>query len=123
MVTISAMVIILLVMVIVNDTLNNSWEMQKESLEASSAANQMAFAINRAASGGDGTEVAFNNFAGAQMANITISEPRAVRATSKNGISSSTPIVTNNTNITGAIPINQEITVTNTEGLISIEAG
>ena len=123
MVTISAMIVILLVMVIVDGTLNNSWELQKETLQTSSAANQMSLAINRAVAGGNGTEVAFNNFAGTLVQNMTISEPRAVKATSKNGVWSTTPIATNRTNVSGTIPINQDVTVRNTNGVISIEAG
>ena len=122
MVTVSAMVLLLLVMYLVNQSLQQTWDGEKQVLEASSAANQVAIAINRAVAGGDGTQVRLNNFVGGSIANVTISPPRAVTAFTWNGYSSSTPIVTNNTNITGNITINQEIVVGNTGGTITIAA-
>jgi hypothetical protein len=121
-VTISAMVFLLMAIFLVNNNLESTWEGQKQVLEASTAANQAALAINRAVAGGNGTSIAFTNFVGGNIANVTYSNPRAVMATTKNGQSASTPIVTNNTNIT-TIPINQDIVVHNDNGLISVSAG
>jgi hypothetical protein len=122
-VTMSAMIFLLMAIFLVNDTLEGTWAAQKETLEASTATNQVALAINRAVAGGDGTQITFNNYVGGRIANITVSPPRAVRAVTVNGLSASTPIITNNTNIPGAIPINRDVVVRNTAGAISIEAG
>jgi len=123
MVTVSSMIVLLLVMYLVNDSLRFTWEGQKQRLEASTAANQVALAINRAAAGGDGTVISFNNYVGTNVANMTISPPRAVRAETYQGMASSTPIITNNTNISGVIPINMEVVVQNTGGVITISEG
>ena len=123
MVTVSAMVLLLLVMSLVNESLRSTWTGQQQTLEASSAANQVALAINRAVAGGDGSQIKFNNRVGSHVANITISPPRAVRATTNNSIWSSTSIITNNTDINGTIPINQELVVRNINGTITVATG
>jgi len=123
MVTVSSMIALLLVMYIVNDSLRFTWEGQKQRLEASTASNQVALAINRAVAGGDGTVISFNNYVGGNIANITISPPRAVRAETLQGMAESTPIITNNTDVSGFIPINMEIVVQNTGGVITISEG
>ena len=120
MVTVSAMMFLLLVMYLVNDSLRLTWAGQKESLEASTAANQVALAINRAVAGGDGTVISFNNMVSTSIVNITISPPRAVRAETYRGMASSTPIITNNTNVTVFIPINKGVVVRNTGGVITV---
>ncbi|MFA5930497.1 MAG: hypothetical protein WC861_06455 [Candidatus Micrarchaeia archaeon] len=120
MITVSAMIALLLAMYIVNDSLRATWDGQKERLEASTAANQVALAINRAVAGGDGTVVTFNNMASASIANITIINQRAVLAETYRGMGSSTPIITNNTNISGLVPMNREIAVRNIGGVITI---
>ena len=120
MITVSSMVTLLLVMYIVNDSLRLTWEGQKERLEASTAANQVALAINRAVAGGDGTVVSFSNKVSASIANMSVSSSRAVRADTYRGMSSTTAIITNNTNISGLIPINKEIVVRNTGGTITV---
>ena len=122
--------VLLLVMYLVNDMLRFTWAGQREILEASTASNQVALAINRAAAGGDGTVISFNNKVSTSISKITISPPRAVRAetnrstVSINGtnqsMASSTPIITNNTNISGSIPMNREIVVRNIGGVITI---
>ena len=120
MITVSSMMTLLLVMYLVNDSLRTTWDAQKESLEASTAANQVALAINRAVAGGDGTVVSFNNMAGTSIANMSISPPRSVRAETYQGMWSSTPIITNNTNVSGLMPMNKEIVVRNIGGIITI---
>ena len=130
MITVSSMMVLLLVMYLVNDMLRFTWAGQREILEASTASNQVALAINRAVAGGDGTVISFNNKVSASISKITISPPRAVRAetnrstVSINGtnqsMASSTPIITNNTNISGSIPMNREIVVRNIGGVITV---
>ena len=122
MITVSAMMTLLLVMYLVNDSLRLTWDSQKERLEASTAANQVALAINRAVAGGDGTVVSFNNKVSASIANMTISS-RSVHADTNHGMGSSTPIVTNNTAVSGVIPLNREIAVRNTGGVITVSEG
>ena len=135
MVTISAMLILFMVMYLADQTIEFAWGGQKEMLLASTASNQVALAINRVAAGGDGAQMEFNNYVGGNntIANITIDfvgdngsnitiKPRAVRATTRNGRWSTTPIITNNTNVSGVIPMNQNVVVKNTNGVITIEA-
>ena len=119
MVTLSSMIVILIVMYLVNDSLRLGWAGRKEVLEASTAANQVSLAINRAVAGGDGTIISFNNKVGASIANMTISK-REVRAETSRGMESSTPIITNNTNVPGLIPLNREIVVRNIGGVITV---
>ena len=120
MITVSSMMFLLLAIYIVNDSLRMTWEAQKERLEASTAANQVALAINRAVAGGDGTMISFGNMVSTSISNMSISPPRAVRAETHRGMASSTPIVTNNTNISVTIPLNREIVVRNIGGVITI---
>lgn len=120
MITVSSMMALLLVMYLVNDTLRFTWEGQKERLEASTAANQVALAINRAVAGGDGTVISFRNSVSTSIANVTISPPRAVRAETLRGLWSSTPIITNSTNVSGTIPIDRDIVVRNVGGVITV---
>jgi len=122
MVTISAMVLLLMAMYLADQTIESSWSGEKDIMLASTASNQVALAINRVAAGGSGTQMVFNNYVGGSVANITISPPRAVRATTTSGRWSTTAIITNNTNISGTIPINQDVVVKNTGGVITIEA-
>ena len=133
MVTISAMLILFMAMYFADQTIESAWNGQKELMLASTASNQMALAINRVAAGGNGTQIVFNNYVGGSVANVTINyadgsvanvsiRPRAVRATTLKGMWATTPIITNNTNVTGAIPINQDVVVKNTNGVITIEA-
>ena len=122
MVTISAMMILLMAMYLADQTIESSWNGEKDIMLASTASNQVALAINRVAAGGNGTQMVFNNYVGGSIANITINPPRAVRATTINGRWSTTAIITNNTNINGTIPINQDVVVANTGGVITIGA-
>ena len=124
MVIIAAVMIgLLLAMFLVNENLRSGWEGQKESLEASTAANQLAIAINKAVAGGNGTSITFANLVGADVTNMSIYDSRSVRAHYIAGSYSSAPLVTNNTNVTGDIPINQGIIIRNIDGKITIEAG
>ena len=122
MVTISAMMILLMAMYLADQTIESSWNGEKDIMLASTASNQVALAINRVAAGGNGTQMVFNNYVGGSIANITVNPPRAVRATTINGRWSTTAIITNNTNISGTIPINQDVVVANTGGVITIGA-
>jgi hypothetical protein len=123
MVVIAAIMIGLLVgMFLVNEYLSTSWEAQKESFEASSAASGLAMAINRAAAGGDGTIITRWNRVGTDIVNMSIYDHRSVRAYYFAGSYSSAPLITNNTNVAGAIPINQMLLIKNRNGTITIEA-
>ena len=51
-ITVGIMVMLLIVMFLVNNTLASQWALQKQDLEASAAANQVAMAMNMAAAGG-----------------------------------------------------------------------
>lgn len=119
----AVMVGLLLSMFLVNENLRSGWEGQKESLEASTAANQLAIAINKAVAGGNGTAIAFSNIVGTDVTNMSVYDMRSVRAYYLSGGYYSAPLVTNNTNVTGAIPLNQGIIVRNIEGQITVEAG
>jgi len=122
-VTVSIMVSLLIVIFIVNDNLSYVWDRQKQRLEASNAANQVAMAINLASAGGHGTQIRFTNSVGPSVRNMTIYEKRSVQAYTRGDVSYATPIVTNNTDVPGTIPINQDILVANTNGVISIGVG
>ena len=122
-VTVSIMVSLLIVIFIVNDNLSYVWARQKQRLEAGNAANQVAMAINMAASGGDGTQIRFTNAVGPSVSNITIYEKRAVLAYTSGGVSYSTPIVTNNTDVPGLIPFGEDILIINDKGVIRVGAG
>jgi len=115
----SVMIGLLLAIFIVNDHLSNSWEEQKQGLEASSAANQVALAINRVSATGSGTQVSFLNRVGVDVTRIEIFNQRSVRAYYLNGRYSSAALVTNNTNFTDGIPTNQLVVVRNINGVIS----
>jgi len=116
------MMMVLFTIFYVNQHLQAAWAVQKQKLEASAAANQIAIAINRAAAGGNTTRIAFNNHVGADVVNITVYGGRSVRAYYSEGGFYSVPLVTNQTNISGAIPLNTEIMVENKNGLVSISA-
>jgi hypothetical protein len=115
----SVMVGLLLVIFLVNDHLNTSWEQLKQNMEASSAAGQVALAINRAASSGNGTQVAFLNRVGPDVTRVEIFNQRSVRAHYLAGGFASAALVTNNTNFSGDIPVNQLVVVRNIGGTIS----
>jgi len=116
------MVSVLLVMLLANELLKSSWEEQRERMMASSAANRVAFAINQAVAGGDGTAIAFTNNVGQDVVGISIYDNRSVRAHYLLGGFSSVPIVTSRLG-SYAVPINSEVVVRNVGGQIFIEAG
>ncbi len=121
MVIVSAiMVSLLLAMLLINSNLRASWDEQKQSLEATAAASQVAMAANRAAAGGDGTRISFVNSVGADVTRIIVFDNRAVRAYYSRGGYASIPLVTNNTNITGNVSLNQQIAVYNIGGTVFI---
>ena len=118
--TAAVMLVLLFTMLLVNQHLQAIWEVQKEQLEASAAANQLAIAINRAAAGGNSTRVLLFNSAGPDVANISTYEGKSVRAYFVQGGFYAVPIVTSDTNIS-AVPLNQEIAVVNANGTISVQ--
>ncbi len=91
-------------------------------LQASAAANQLALAVDKAASGGDGARVPLFNSVGTDVKNVTIYDGRAVRAYYRGGGYVSVPLSTNQTSSLEVVPINEEIVVRNSNGTIVIEA-
>lgn len=118
----AVMVSMLLVIYMVNANLNADWEAQKQLLSASAAANQLAFAINRAFAGGNGTQIFFLNSVGQGVLNVTLYSGRSVRAYTLAGYASS-PVVTNMTQVNISIPINRPVRVYNDGEKIIIGAG
>jgi len=118
----SIMVGLLLAIYIASGNLRIMWDEQRQSMEAGQVAFRVAFAINRAAAGGNGTTVKFFNSAPAGVENVTLYNGRTVRAYTLSGAYSSAGLVTNRTQASGAIPINQEIVCRNSNGTIIIEA-
>ncbi len=114
----SVMVGLLLAVYLVNDSLRTTWEDSRQMLVASSAADRVALAINRAAAGGNGTKVTFFNEAEADVVSISLFDRRSVRAYAISGRYASAPLVTNNTNITANIPTGQAVTFINSGGQI-----
>lgn len=117
----SVMLGLLAAMYLVNENLRQSWEEQRQSIQASEAASKVARAINAVAAGGNGTQFYFRNLVGADVANMSVFDRQSVRAYHVSGGFSSAQISTNNTNIT-AIPINAGMLITNRNGLVSVEA-
>lgn len=116
------MVGVLLVILLANELLKTSWEEQRERMMASSAANKVAFAINQAVAGGNGTTIIFTNNVGPDVSGMSIYNNRSVRASYLLGGFSSVPVVTSNLG-SYEVPINSELVVRNVGGRISIEAG
>ena len=116
----AAMIMLLLAIYLLNNDLQLAWSEQKGSLDASNAANGLALAMNKAAAGGNGTIVAFPNLVGPEVTSMSIYNLRVVRAYHSSGGFSSAPLVTNKTNVSGSIPLNQELFVRNSEGWISV---
>lgn len=119
--TTAIMASLLLAMLLVNDSLSTGWSYQRQYLEATQAATQAAIAANRAVAGGSGTQVTFTNTVAPSITNITVFDKRAIRAYFGAGGYASAALVTNMTNITGAIPLNRQVTFTNTGGTITVE--
>ena len=64
-----------------------------------------------------------DNSVGTDVSNMSVYMSRSVQAYASSGVSYSTPIVTNDTNVSGAIPLDSDIVVSNNNGIISIGAG
>jgi len=123
MVVISASMIgLLIAMFLVNEYLRSSWESQKQSFQAGAAANRLAMAINQASSSGNGATIAFFNRVGQDITNMSLYDGRSVRAFYLAGGYSSAAISTNNTNVSGSIPLNQLLLIRNVNGTIYVEA-
>ena len=122
-ITTSVMAALLLLMLMVNNSLQQSWGVQKQVLEATAAANQVAIAMNRAAAGGDGTTVSFMNTVSPDVTSIQIFDKRTVRAYYAEGGYASAALVTNDTNVSGSVPINTQVIVSNNGNTINLIAG
>ncbi|MFA6489276.1 MAG: hypothetical protein WCT52_01195, partial [Candidatus Micrarchaeia archaeon] len=119
----SVMVGLLLVMLLVNNSLQTSWNSERQILEATSAASQVALAINRAAAGGDGTTISFINTVSPDVTRMEVFDRRTVRAYYKIGGYASSALVTNSTNISGNISLNTQLIIANTNGTITLTNG
>ena len=119
--TAAVMLVVLFTMLLVNQHLQALWEVQKEQLEASAAANQLAIAINRAAAGGNSARILFSNDVGPDVTSITIYNGKSVRAYFRQGGFYAVAIVSSNMNVSGTVPLNQEIAVQNSNGTISVQ--
>ena len=117
------MMVVLFTVFFVNQHLEGMWAVQKQRLEASAAANQLAAAINQAAAGGNGTRVAFSNSVGPDVTNLTVYGGRSVRAYYAYGGFYSVSLVTNQTNITGPVQLNAEVTLLNQNGTVGVLGG
>ena len=120
--TAGVMLMLLFTMLLVNQHLQGIWDVQKQQLEASAAANQLAIAINRAAAGGNSTRLLFSNEVGPDITNISIYDGKAVRAYFSQGGVYSVAIVSSDVNVSGNVPLDQEIAVQNSNGTISVQA-
>ena len=119
----AVMASLLLLMLMVNNSLQQSWGAQKQVLEATAAANQVAIAMNRAAAGGDGTTVSFMNTVSPDITSIQIFDKRTVRAYYSEGGYASAALVTNDTNVSGSVPINRQVIVSNNGNTINLISG
>jgi uncharacterized protein (UPF0333 family) len=114
------MMLMLFTIYFANQHLRAAWETQKQRLQAGAAANQLAIAINRAAAGGNSTKVFFTNRVGQDVVNVTIYGGRSVRAYFAQGGFYSVSLVTNNTNVSGPVPLNRGIIVANSNDTIRV---
>ena len=115
------MLFLLLAMFIVSAHLGQQWNVEKQRLEASAAANSLARTINTVAAGGNGASVYFLNSVGPDVANMTIYQSRSLRAYYNEGGFESVALVTNDTNMSAAtIPLNVNLWLNNTGGKVYI---
>jgi hypothetical protein len=111
---------ILLVIYLSNNMVSSSWENEKQRIEASFAADRMALSIGRAVAGGDGTVVRFFNRVGPDIVGFNLTYNRSISVRTVGGLRHSAPLVTSNISAPGGIPANAEITITNSNGQITI---
>jgi len=115
------MLFLLLAMYIVSAHMSAQWDVEKQRLEASSAANSLARTINAVAAGSNGTSIYFYNSVGPDVANMTIYQLRSLRAYYKEGGYESVALVTNETRMGAAtIPINAYLWLNNTNGTVYV---
>ncbi len=115
------MMFLLLAMYAVSVNLGQQWAGQKQSLEATAAANSLAQAINRVAAGENGTMLHYFNSAGPDVANMSIYHLRSLRAYYKAGGFASVALATNGTDAGGsAIPLNAYLWLNYTNGTVYI---
>lgn len=115
------MMFLLLAMFAVSEHMRQQWDAERQSLQASSAANALAQQINLVAAGGNGTSVQYFNSAGGDITNMSIYNLRSLRAYYREGGFVSVALVTNNTNMSSpTIPLNVELWLNNTNGTVYI---
>ena len=121
-VVVSVMVGLLLAMYMANNFLSVSWETQRQALQASTATEQVALAINRAVAAGNSTTIVMKNYVGPDITNMTVYDGRSVRAYYIQGGYSSSALITNLAVVTNsAIPLNRDIAIINRGGTIYVE--
>ena len=118
----SVMLFLLLTMFVANENLSSSWERQKQSLQASAAADRVAAAVARASAFGNGTSVSFFNGVGPDVVNMSVFEGRSIIANTVSRVSVSVTTICNETSAPSGIPVNEEIVVRNSGGAIIIGA-
>ncbi|MCX6772553.1 MAG: hypothetical protein NTV88_02165 [Candidatus Micrarchaeota archaeon] len=117
----AVMMFLLLAMFIVSVHLSSQWDVEKQRLQASSAGNSLARAINSIAAGGNGASVYYFNSVGPDVANMSIYQGRSLRVYYKEGGYETVALVTSNTGSDAAtIPLNSELWITDTEGFVYI---
>jgi len=122
----AVMLFLLLAMYIVSAHMSQQWDVEKQRMEASSAANALALEINSVAAGGNGTTAYYFNSAGPDVASMTIYQGRSLRAGYKEGGFESVALVTNRTKVgtnlllNNAIPLNAYLWLNNSDDTVNI---
>ena len=115
------MLFLLLATYAISVHLSRQWDGERQRLQASVAANNLARAINLVAAGGHGTSLYYFKSAGPDVANMGIYHLRSLRANYTAGGFASVPLVTNETNTGGSsIPLNAYLWLNNTNGRVYI---
>jgi hypothetical protein len=116
----SVMLLLLLAVLIANDSFASSWERQKQKLQASAAADRLSAQIDRAAAFGNGTAISYFNKVGKDVSNMSISEGRSVLVYTVSDVSASATPFPLNVSAPGGIPLNEELMIRNANGVITI---
>jgi len=121
-VVIALLMFVLMMVLIANKQFEFQSAQLQQQLQASTAATQMASAINKVAAAGDGAQVSFYNSVGPSVTSMQFFGGRSLQASYAAGGYVSVPLVTNKTsNISGAISINRQVIVKNSNGTVYIQ--
>lgn len=96
-VVIAMLMLVLLMVLIANRQLESQSIRLQQQLQASTAATQMAMAINKVSSGGEGAQMSFFNSAGPSVTSMQLFDGRSLRVHYASGGHVSMPLVTNRT--------------------------